>query len=126
MVSDAESHADEDRKLRERIEARNKLDSFVYQTEKSLGEFRDRLDASAAADIDRAIEEAKSKLQNESAEASELNAAYDRLQTAAHKLAEAMYKSAGGGQGAPEEQGGGGQAPGNQGDVIDAEFEDKN
>src|SRR5262249_45233446 len=59
MMREAESHADEDRKVRERIEARNKLDSFIYQTEKSLGEFRDRLDAPAAAEIDRAIEDAR-------------------------------------------------------------------
>jgi molecular chaperone DnaK len=126
MMREAESHSDEDKKIRERIEARNKLDSFIYQTEKSLGEFRDRLDAPSAAEIDRALEDAKSKLQNEQAEASELNAAYDTLSTAAHKLAEAMYKQAGdsgdpGATGSAGTTGGGGTS---DDDVIDAEYVD--
>jgi len=126
MMREAESHADEDRKLRDRIEARNKLDSFVYQTEKSLGEFRDRLDSPSAAEIDRALEDAKAKLQNEQTDATELNAAYDRLSTAAHKLAEAMYKQAGdqgetGATGSPGSTGGTQSA---DDDVIDAEYVD--
>ncbi len=131
MMREAESHADEDRKVRERIEARNKLDSFIYQTEKSLGEFRDRLDASAAAEIDRALEDAKAKLQNESTEAGELNAAYDRLSTAAHKLAEAMYSQAGDQQGGDPNAAagaagaaGGGARSNADDDVIDAEYVD--
>jgi molecular chaperone DnaK len=127
MMRDAESHADEDKKARDRIEARNKLDSFVYQTEKSLGEFRDRLDASVAADIDRALEDAKSKLQNESTETSELDAAYERLQTAAHKLAEAMYKQTPDPGTTGDAGGSAGQAGGSarqDDDVIDAEYVD--
>jgi molecular chaperone DnaK len=130
MMREAESHADEDRKMRERIEARNKLDSFVYQTEKSLGEFRDRLDASAAAEIDRALEDAKSKLQNEQTDAADLDAAYERLSTAAHKLAEAMYKQAGdqggggGDTGSAGSTGSTGGAAGAEDDVIDAEYVD--
>ncbi|MBK6428146.1 MAG: molecular chaperone DnaK [Blastocatellia bacterium] len=128
MMREAESHADEDRKMRERIDARNKLDSFIYQTEKSLADFRDRVDTSTAAEIDRALEDAKLKLQNDSAEAAELNDAFEKLQTASHKLAEAMYSQAGksdadaaaaGASGA----GASGSASGDD-DVIDAEYGD--
>ncbi|HQR37721.1 MAG TPA: molecular chaperone DnaK [Blastocatellia bacterium] len=129
MMREAESHADEDRKTKDRIEARNKLDSFVYQTEKSLADYRDKLDSSTAAEIDRALEDAKSKLANDSADAAELNATYDKLSTAAHKLAEAMYKQAadqGAGEAASEASAGagaGGRSAADD-DVIDAEYVD--
>jgi molecular chaperone DnaK len=130
MMRDAESHADEDRKMRERIEARNKLDSLVYQTEKSLGEHREKLDGATASEIDRALEDAKSRLSNESAETSELDAAYDTLVQASHKLAEVIYKQAGDqGAGGPTEPDAGAAAGGNgrsaaDDDVIDAEYVD--
>jgi molecular chaperone DnaK len=127
MMREAESHADEDKRLRERIEARNKLDSLIYQTEKTLTEYRDRVDSSVALDIETALTDAKSKKENERAEASELNAAYETLAKASHKLAEVMYQgtnpkdAASGG----DEQGGG-QARGGSADddVIDAEYVD--
>jgi molecular chaperone DnaK len=131
MMREAESHADEDRRQRERIEAKNKLDSFVYQTEKSLGEYRDRLDSATASEIDRAIEDAKQKLQNEQTTASDLNEAYETLSKASHKLAEVIYKQAGD-QGGDQAGGAAGsaEATGNSGrsaaedDVIDAEYVD--
>jgi molecular chaperone DnaK len=131
MMRDAESHSEEDRKIRETIEARNKLDSLVYQTEKSLGEHREKLDASVAGDIDRELENAKSKLGNDSSSADELNAAYESLITASHKLAEVLYQQTGDQAGAGAESAAG-AAAGDQSrasspaedDVIDAEYVD--
>jgi molecular chaperone DnaK len=130
MVRESESHADEDRRLRERIEARNKLDSFVYQTEKSLGEYRDRVDAATVTEIERAIADARQKLQNESTDAAELNATYEELAKASHKLAEVIYNKQptdGGGQaGASGASAGAGAAGAGGADdnVIDAEYVD--
>ncbi|HKY04357.1 MAG TPA: molecular chaperone DnaK, partial [Blastocatellia bacterium] len=77
MMRDAEMNAEDDRKARERIEARNKLDGLIYSTEKTIADNRDKIDASTISEIESAIAEAKGKL--EVAEADELNAAYDRL-----------------------------------------------
>ncbi|HYP29286.1 MAG TPA: molecular chaperone DnaK [Blastocatellia bacterium] len=129
MMRDAESHAEEDRQAKERIEARNKLDGLIYSTEKTLADHRDKIDASTASDIEAAVADAKSKL--ESSEASELNEAYDRLVKSSHKLAEVMYQQAsqaggdagaGGGGEASGAAAGGGSAGGD--DVIDAEYVD--
>ncbi|HKG23895.1 MAG TPA: molecular chaperone DnaK [Blastocatellia bacterium] len=125
MMRDAESHAEEDRVAKERIEARNKLDGMIYSTEKTLSEHRDKVDASTASDIEAAVADAKSKL--ESSEASELNEAYDRLVKSSHKLAEIMYQQASqtGGSGGGEASGAAaGGAAGGGDDVIDAEYVD--
>jgi molecular chaperone DnaK len=127
MMREADIHSDEDRRQRERIEARNKLDSFVYQTEKSLNDYRDRVDGATASEIESELEEAKRKLQNETTPASELNASYDSLAKASHKLAEVIYKQGGepGDQssaaGAATGAAGGARA---DDDVIDAEYVD--
>ncbi|HSF22882.1 MAG TPA: molecular chaperone DnaK, partial [Blastocatellia bacterium] len=63
MMRDAESHAEEDKLARERIEARNKLDGMIYSTEKTLSEHRDKVDASTASEIEAAVAEAKGKLE---------------------------------------------------------------
>jgi molecular chaperone DnaK len=127
MVRDAESHADEDKKARERIEARNKLDGMIYSTERALSEHRDKVDASTVSDIEAAVTDAKSKL--DSSDADEINAAYERLSKATHKLAEIMYQQAaqgggqpGGGAGASGAAAGTGSGAGD--DVIDAEYVD--
>ncbi len=124
MMRDAESHSEEDKALRERIEARNKLDGMIYSTEKTLSENREKIDASAASTIEAAIAEAKSKL--ESGDTGELNAAYDNLVKSSHKLAEVMYQQASQQQpGGPTEgdTGASGAAAGGE-DVIDAEYVD--
>ena len=97
MVSDASTHADEDRERRELIDARNQLDSTVYQTEKVLGENRDGLDAGTATEVEEALKGAKDVLENEDAGADALSAAAERVHAASHKMAEAMYQSAGSG-----------------------------
>jgi molecular chaperone DnaK len=95
MMKDAESHAGEDEKRKAEIEARNRLDGLVYSVEKTLGENRDKLDAAAAGDIESAISEAKTALGGTDADA--MDNAFERLQTASHKLAEVLYSQAGAG-----------------------------
>jgi molecular chaperone DnaK len=125
MMKDAESHADEDQKLRERIEARNKLDNSIYSIEKTIADNRDKIDANVISDVEAAVTEARGKLEADNAE--EINAAYETLMKASHKIAEVMYQQA-----AQNQAGGGDQASGaaagsaNAGgdDVIDADFVD--
>jgi molecular chaperone DnaK len=89
MVRDAEAHADEDRKKRETIEARNHADSMVYSTEKSLKEFGDKIDAVEKGNIENKITELKQVMEGDDSEA--IKKATDELAQSAHKLAEAMY-----------------------------------
>ncbi len=89
MVRDAEAHAEDDKKKREAIEARNHADSMVYSTEKSLKEFGDKIDAVEKGSIENKIAELKKVMEGEDAEA--IKKATDELAQSAHKLAEAMY-----------------------------------
>jgi len=126
MVRDAESHADDDKKRKEQAESHNKLDSLIWQTEKTLAENKDKLAESDAADLEKAIEEAKAKLKTGSVE--EANTAYDELLKASHKLAEVLYKANQGDQGGsgPGPQADSSDKPngGNDEGVIDAEVVD--
>jgi molecular chaperone DnaK len=89
MVRDAEAHADEDRKKREVIEARNHADGLVYSTEKALKEHGDKVDEATRAAIETAIAEVKTAMEGEDAEAMKNKS--EALAQSAHKLAEAMY-----------------------------------
>jgi molecular chaperone DnaK len=125
MVREAESHADEDKRKREEIEARNKADSLVYQTEKMVNENRSKLPESDVKAVEAAIADTRKALEGSDVDA--INRAADALTQASHKLAEAMYKgaqSSGGGPGGPSQNGGttGGGKSGD--DVIDAEYVD--
>jgi molecular chaperone DnaK len=125
MAKDAESHAADDRKQRDTIEARNRADAMVYNVEKTLKEHRDKVGEAEAKEIEDALAETK-KVLNENDPAA-INAATDRLTTASHKLAEAMYKASSqpGAGPAPETDGGGaGPSGGKKDDVVDAEFVD--
>jgi molecular chaperone DnaK len=128
MVKDAEAHADEDHKRREQAEARNNLDSLVYQTEKSLGEHGANLDAAVKNEVEAAIAKAKKEL--ESGETAAMRTATDELSRAAHKLAESMYanasKTAGAGpqQAGPSSDGAGGDDHPPKDDAVDADFEE--
>src|SRR5688572_12126217 len=135
MMKDAESHAGEDEKKKGEIEARNRLDGLVYSVDKTFAENKDKLDAAASGEIETALSEAKTALAGTDAEA--MNNAFERLQTASHKLAEVLYSQAGA-AGGTEESSGGEQASsataGAEGDgttasssddnVIDAEYVD--
>src|SRR6186713_1969710 len=132
MMKDAESHAGEDEKKKAEIEARNRLDGLVYSVEKTLGENKDKLDAAAAGEIEGAIAESKTALAGTDVDA--MNNAFERLQTASHKLAEVLYSqtAASGGESGTEEQassataGADGESSSTASDdnVIDAEYVD--
>ncbi len=127
MVNEASSHADEDRKRREEIEAKNRLDSLIYATEKSFNENKAKLDAADVSSLESAIADAKKALEAGGTE--NLNGAAERLQQVSHKLAEAMYKSASsGGASSAGASGGpsgtGGSGAGKEDEVIDTEYVD--
>ena len=94
MVNEATSHADEDRQRREQIDARNQLDSIVYQTEKVLNENRDNIDATSVSEIEEALQNAKDVLSNDDTDTTTLSAAAEKLQATSHAMAEAMYGAA--------------------------------
>ncbi|HEY4776275.1 MAG TPA: molecular chaperone DnaK [Candidatus Acidoferrales bacterium] len=132
MKKEADTHADEDKSRLAEVEARNRLDSLVYQTDKIIKENREKL---AEADVkagEEALEEARRALTEGGVD--KLNAAAETLTKASHRIAETMYKaqqsaaSAGAGSaGAPGGQGqssGDGKSSSGQGDVVDAEFVD--
>jgi molecular chaperone DnaK len=128
MVKEAESHADDDRKKRELVDARNQLDGLAYQTEKTLAEHGAALDAGTRGGIETALADAKKAL--EAQDIGQIRSATEALSRASHKLAEAVYAKA--------SQGGqpGGEAPRPDGssdgqahdkdkeDVVEAEFEE--
>ena len=123
MVRDAEAHADEDKKKREAIEARNHADSLVYSTEKSLKEFGDKIDAVEKGNIENKLAELKKLMEGEDAEA--IKKGTDELAQASHKLAEAVYAKKEGAEGeaaAGAEQAG--AAKPNDDKVVDADFEE--
>ena len=92
MAKEAEAHTTEDKAKREEIEARNQLDGMVYQIEKMLRENGDKISGGERGEVENALGDAKKAL--ESGELKAMQSARDRLQTASHKLAEAMYKAA--------------------------------
>ena len=131
MAKEAEAHSAEDKAKRDEIEARNQLDSLVYNIEKMLKENADKVSGSEKADVETALADAKKVLEGQPSPA-ELNAAREKLTAASHKLAEAMYKAnaasatAGAGAGAPPTDGASAGPAGEKKDegVIDAEYVD--
>src|SRR5215831_9537940 len=126
MVKDAEAHAEEDKRKRERIEARNHLDSLIYSTEKSLKDHRSDVDDATVRTIEAAMEKAKQAMESE--DAAVIKSATDELTQASHKLAEAMYARVAKEQAEAkgpqaEEPQGDGQAQGKE-NVVDADFEE--
>ena len=132
MTQDAQSHADEDQKNREKIEAKNKLDSLIYNTEKILKENRDKISDADASSLDAALSKAKTTLEG-SSEAGDLNAAAEELTKASHRLAEIMYQKTAQQQTPHGDEGGGSGSSGpgkdsasgkKEDEVIDAEYVD--
>jgi molecular chaperone DnaK len=126
-VEDAAQHQSEDAARKETIEARNQLDNMVYGTRKSVAENHDKLADSDKLMIEEELKRAEAVLesQREATSPDQLRAAFETLQAAAHKLAEAMYKQDGPGQGEAGPAPGTPSSGGSGSDVIDAEFEDK-
>ena len=133
MAREAEAHATEDKEAKEKIEARNGLDSMVYNVEKMLKDGGDKVQAADKGDVESALSDAKSILTGDPG-TTELNAARERLTTASHKLAEALYKAQAPGAGVPPSDGaqaaagtadnGSSSQPKDEG-VIDAEYVDR-
>jgi len=110
------------------VEARNKLDTMIYQTEKTYDEHKEKLGPDQKGELERAIAEAKKALEGEQS-AADMEAAFERLTQASHKLAEVMYSQQPGGGAGPTGGGpAGAGAPGASGsadEVIDAEYVEK-
>jgi molecular chaperone DnaK len=92
MVGDAEAHAEEDRKARELAEARNGAESAAYQAEKQLKELGDNVDEASKSEIEAAIKDVNEAVKSDDAE--DIRARTERLQTAFHRVSEAMYERA--------------------------------
>lgn len=99
MVRDAQEHQEEDKKARETVEKRNQLDGLILQVEKTLAEHKDKLPAEEVTKVETALATAKTTFQEKASDKDALEAAYQELLTASHKLAEIMYKAGNGGEG---------------------------
>ena len=122
-VKDAELHAEEDKKKKELIEARNHADSLIYATEKSLKDLGEKVDAETRSKVEAATADLKKAMEGD--DVADIKAKSEALTQSSHKLAEAMYQQAAqseqaGGQ-AGAQEGAGAQA---DDDVVDADFEE--
>ncbi|MBT9584758.1 molecular chaperone DnaK [bacterium] len=120
MVKDAESFAADDKKRRDQVELKNQADSLVYQSEKTVKEFGDKIAGDAKAKIEEAQAKLRKLIENDNFSAEEVKAAIEELQQAVMAASSAMYGQEGEGEGQPE----GKQGP-VDGEVVDAEFEVK-
>jgi len=135
MVKDAKAYEEDDKKKREMIDSRNKLDALVYQMEKNLNDYKDKISASDITNLENALRNAKDALKSDDSD--RIKSASDELTKASYKVAEIMYRQAG--QDAPPPEGGSGGSGGKTGgktgggdeeqkkkgdDVIDADFEE--
>jgi molecular chaperone DnaK len=126
MMKEAEAHAEDDRKRKEEIETRNHADQAAYAAERMLKDNGDKLSASDKQPIESAVADLKKAVEKN--DVAEMKRAMDALNTAQHKAAEVLYKtaSAGGAAGGGQSGSGAGEAgapgaSGNSSDVIDAE-----
>ena len=124
MVKDAESHAEDDKKKKESVEARNQADALVHSTESSMKEHGEKLPKEDKEKIELAVKELKDLLSNENADSEEIKKKVENLNNAAMKLGEMMYKES-------QEQNAQAQAENSEGkkddkdaDVVDADFEE--
>ena len=133
MVKEAEAHAADDKKARETIEARNTAESVVYQTEKALKDYGDKVTETERSAIENAVNDLKSTLQNQIATAEELKSKTDAVQQASMQLGQKIYEQAaqqnqqGGAQGASSQSAGPEQNSGstkNDDGSVDADFEE--
>ena len=124
MVSEAEANAEEDKKRREVVEAKNQADGLIHQTESTLSEHGDKIDEADKSAIETAVAELKTAMEGE--DASEIQAKTQALTEASLKLGEAMYKASQEDGAAAADAGAeaaGGEQPGDE-NVVDAEFEE--
>jgi molecular chaperone DnaK len=124
MVSDAQANEAEDKKKREAVERRNKLDSMVYTLDKTLTENKDKVPEADAKTLRDLLDESKKAIEKQDDD--EVQACLEKLEKEAHRLAGAMYGGAGGAPGGEPGAAPGGEAPKGKEGVIDAEFEEAN
>jgi len=127
LVKDAEMNAEEDKKKKELVEARNSADSLIYSTEKSIKELGDKVDSETKSKVEEASAALKKAMEGEDTE--EIKRLSEELTQTSHKLAEAMYQQAS--ASASEQQAGAGAESADQAsgaapeeDVVDADFEE--
>ena len=123
MVQTAAEHEADDKRKKETIETRNKLDSLIYNTDKMLAENKDKIAEADRKPVEEALEAGKKALESDEYEA--MNKALGEIEQASHRMAEAMYRAASASGGAPDD--GGAPPPASDGKkdgVIDAEFEE--
>jgi molecular chaperone DnaK len=126
MMRDAETHSEDDKRKREVIETKNRLDSLIYQTEKTITDNRERIPVGLISEVESAIAEAKKVVDANSGD--QFQAQLDNLTRVSHRIAEALYQQQASGA-AAEGAGAGAQQPGGPSgksgdDVIDAEYID--
>ena len=123
MVKDAELHAEEDKKKRERISMKNNLDNLIYSTEKLVKESGEKLSNGIKSELETAVKDARAAIEKDDFD--QMKSTYDRLNSLSHKMAEEMYKSA-----APPPPGEAGAKPGTNGqkkeeEPIEAEYREE-
>ena len=133
MVKDAEAHASEDKKARETIEAKNNAESLVYQTEKALKDYGDKVSSDEKAKIESAISDLKASLAKTDVSADELKSKMEALQQASMELGQKVYESAQQNAQANQAQGGANananassanSSSSNDDGTVDADFEE--
>ncbi|MGK2871954.1 MAG: molecular chaperone DnaK [Alphaproteobacteria bacterium] len=117
MVKDAELHASEDKARRARVEARNQAEQLIHSTERTVAEAGDKLDAALKSEVETAVADLRSAMEDENAGEAELTPKIQALMTASMKMGEAMYKPG-------EETDDGGQPADGDDSVVDADFEE--
>ncbi len=128
MRKEAESHAEEDKKVKEEIEVFNSADATIYSTEKMLEELKDKISEEHKKKITSKLEDLKTAAKKEPKSSGEIKSKMDDLNKILSEVGSEVYgKAQGQGAGAGPNQGGEGANPGTEGDekVVDAEFEDK-
>ncbi len=124
LVKEAEIHAEEDKRKKERVDARNAADALIYTTEKSMSELGDRVDTATKAEVEDAVNHLKRAMENE--DTAEIKRLTEVLTQTSHKLAASMYERAS--QPGAQQGGGGPEGTGQYGssgsdeDVVDAEY----
>lgn len=122
MVKDAEAHEAEDKKRREEVERRNKLDNLCYTLEKQISENKDKMDAGDVSALEGLIKEGREAIEKQDDE--KVQSVSEELEKKAHELASKLYEGAGGDGAAGADSSGAGAADTKNDDVIDAEFEE--
>ena len=125
LVKDAEMHAEDDKKKRDLVEARNEADALIYSTEKSIKELGDKVDSDTKSKVEESITALRKAMEGEDVD--EIKRVKEELTQASHKLAEAMYQQASQNEqeaGADSTEQAAGGADTADEDVVDADFEE--